>query len=97
MIDILQPTEKIKAAVERQLVAAQREADAYAADAFAADPYRGTDLDTAFQAEADFDFLDVTSGELRHDPNCPFCRVRKLQRAYGRVTSKEEIPHGKTH
>ena len=101
MPHVLQPTEKIKHAVERQLRAAQRAADAYATEwviaeygaKWAAD--FGEPDENAFRAESDFDFIDVMSGELLHNPHCPFCHLRKLKRAHGRITLKES-PHDKT-
>jgi hypothetical protein len=63
----------VKADLARQLVEAARAADAYA----------GPDPVARFRAHSDFDFPDVMTGELLHDPECPFCRLRKLKRAYG--------------
>jgi hypothetical protein len=83
MSHVLQPTETIKDAVKRQLIAAQRAADAY---------YPGPDA--YHKADCDFDFLDVTSGKLLHRTDCPFCCVRKLERAYGRIM--QGSPHEKT-
>jgi hypothetical protein len=84
---VLQTSETVNASIERQLVAAQREADAYG----------GTGPDAALRAHIDFDFLDVKSGELLHDPDCPYCRLRKLKRAYDRITLKgshhDKAPH----
>ena len=95
MPHVLQPTEKIKHAVERQLRAAQRAADAYATEwviaeygaKWAAD--FGEPDENAFRAQSDFDFIDVMSGELSHNPHCSFCHLRKLKRAHGRITLKE--------
>jgi hypothetical protein len=79
--------ESVKVAVERQLREAVRAADAYG----------GTGPDAAFRAESDFDFLDVKSGELLHRSDCPYCRLRKLKRAYDRITLKgslhDKAPH----
>jgi hypothetical protein len=80
-----QPSENIKAVLARQLSDAVRVADAYA----------GRDPVARFRAHADFDFSDVISGELLHDIECPYCRVRKLKRAYGLALHMEGKSHDK--
>ena len=71
----------VKSVVARLLSQAARAADAYA----------GRDPVARFRAHSDFDFPDVMTGELLHDPACPYCRLRKLKRAYGLFGGS---PHG---
>ncbi len=76
-------TKNLKTDVARQLQEAARAADAY----------NGPGPVAYFRGHSDFDFPDVMSGELLHDPDCPYCRLKRLKRAYG-LTLKGS-PHGK--
>jgi len=67
--------QKVKAEIARQLEEAVRDADAHA----------GRDPRAIFRAHSDFDFEDVLTGELLHDPDCLYCRVRKLERRFNRI------------
>lgn len=64
-----------------------------------ADDYAGNTPSAWFRAECDFDFDDPVTGHLTHDfTKCPFCRVRRLTRAYGVALHLEGKSHGKeTH
>jgi len=72
MSNIVQIPEQVKAEIARQLAIAERAAAAY-----------GTAPEDQFRAHGRFDFPDVITGELVHDPDCPFCRLRRLRRDYG--------------
>lgn len=72
MAYVSQTPENVKAEIGRQLAIAERAADAY-----------GTSPEEKFRAHGRFDFADVITGELLHDPDCPFCRLRRLRRDYG--------------
>jgi hypothetical protein len=86
---LLQPSKTVKA----ELLAAIREADAYA----------GTDPVDVSRAHGDWDREDF-DGKLWHDENgvtpmsdgslipCPYCRVRRLKRAYGVALCMESPP-----
>jgi hypothetical protein len=74
-----------RAEIARQLQEAVREADAY----------NGPGPVSHFRGHGHFDFPDVMTGELVHDSDCPYCRVRKLKRSYGLALHMEGSPHGK--
>lgn len=54
-----------------------------------ADAYNGPSPVDYFRGHSDFDFPDVMTGELLHDPECPYCRLRNLKRAYGMLLALE--------
>ena len=78
-----------RAEIARQLQEAVRVADAY----------NGPSPVDHFRGHSDFDFPDVTTGELLHDPECPYCRLRNLKRAYGMLlhVERRKSRHGKAH
>ncbi len=84
--------ENVKADLARQIASAQR----------AADDYNGEGEVAHFRGHGHFDLVAgvaVTSpdcpvtGVLTHDTaNCPYCKLRKLRRAYGLLLAMEGRP-----
>jgi hypothetical protein len=97
MRNVSEPLPNNKAELARRIHAAQMAADAYNGP---------TEVDY-FRGHSHFDLVDgirvgspnePVTGLLTHDtPNCPYCKLRNLRRAYGLLSVLKGPGHGKDH
>jgi len=97
MRDVPEPLPNDKAELARAINAAQQ----------AADRYNGPGDRNYFRGHSHFDLVagirvgspnEPVTGTLTHDtPNCPYCKLRNLRRAYGVLLALKGPGHGKDH
>lgn len=97
MRNVAEPLPNDKAELARAINAAQE----------AADRYNGPGDRNYFRGHSHFDLVDgirvgspnePVTGPLSHDEqHCPYCRLKKLRRAYGVVLAMESSRHGKNN